>query len=97
MRYSALALAWNAVTGQKSWTPAWRDAAPHEDTWPYVRALVDAFSLEHCLWASDWPYLRAPSRVDYGVQLEFTQALFPDAGERRVLLWETPRHLFGFG
>jgi heterotetrameric sarcosine oxidase beta subunit len=30
MRYSALALAWNAITGNKNWTPAWRDAAPRE-------------------------------------------------------------------
>jgi methylglutamate dehydrogenase subunit A len=30
MRYSALALAWNAVTGQRGWTPAWHDAAPRE-------------------------------------------------------------------
>jgi methylglutamate dehydrogenase subunit A len=30
MRYSALALAWNAVTGQARWKPAWRDAAPRE-------------------------------------------------------------------
>jgi sarcosine oxidase subunit beta len=30
MRYSALALAWNAVTGNRNWTPAWRDAAPRE-------------------------------------------------------------------
>jgi heterotetrameric sarcosine oxidase beta subunit len=28
MRYSALALAWNALTGNRNWTPAWRDAAP---------------------------------------------------------------------
>ena len=30
MRYSALALAWNALTGHTRWTPAWRDAAPRE-------------------------------------------------------------------
>jgi methylglutamate dehydrogenase subunit A len=30
MRYSALALAWNALTGHRGWTPAWRDAAPRE-------------------------------------------------------------------
>src|SRR5215468_11716971 len=30
MRYSALALAWNAVTGQAYWKPAWRDVAPRE-------------------------------------------------------------------
>src|SRR6266540_5041513 len=28
MRYSALSLAWNALTGHRRWTPAWRDAAP---------------------------------------------------------------------
>src|ERR1700676_1823254 len=30
MRYSALSLAWNALTGQKSWSPVWRDAAPRK-------------------------------------------------------------------
>jgi sarcosine oxidase subunit beta len=30
MRYSAAALAWNALTGNRSWTPAWRDAAPRD-------------------------------------------------------------------
>jgi len=30
MRYSALALAWNAVTGQAYWKPAWRAATPRE-------------------------------------------------------------------
>ena len=47
--------------------------------------------LDHCLWASDWPYLRAPARVDYGVLLTLVLALFPDAAERRTLFWETPR------
>src|SRR5260370_6288472 len=28
MRYSLLSLAWNALTGQKNWSPVWRDAAP---------------------------------------------------------------------
>ena len=30
MRYSAFALAWNALTGNRNWTPAWRDAAPRD-------------------------------------------------------------------
>ena len=30
MRYSALSLAWNALTGQTNWSPAWRDAAPRK-------------------------------------------------------------------
>lgn len=28
MRYSALSLAWNALTGHKNWKRAWRDASP---------------------------------------------------------------------
>jgi predicted TIM-barrel fold metal-dependent hydrolase len=73
-----------------------QEAAPYRDTWPFVHALIDAFTLDRCLWASDWPYLRAPSRVDYGVLLALALELFPDAGERRKLMWETPRALFGF-
>ena len=73
-----------------------REPALHEDAWPFVTALVDAFTLDHCLWASDWPYLRAPIRVDYGVVLKLVRTLFPDASDRQKLLWDTPRELFGF-
>ena len=70
--------------------------SPHEDAWPFVEALVEAFTLDHCLWASDWPHLRAPARVDYGVLLNVVRTLFPGASERRKLLWDTPRQLLGF-
>jgi predicted TIM-barrel fold metal-dependent hydrolase len=73
-----------------------RAPALHEDTWPFVRTLVDAYGVERCLWASDWPYLRAERRIDYGVLLQVVLALFPDAATRRKVLWETPRELFGF-
>lgn len=69
---------------------------PFEDTWPFVRALVDAFSLDHCMWASDWPFLRAPRRQDYGPLVELAGLLFPNADDRRALFWDTPRRLFGF-
>jgi predicted TIM-barrel fold metal-dependent hydrolase len=73
-----------------------RQAAPYDDARPFVMALVDGFTLDHCLWGSDWPYLRAPVRVDYGVLLQLVLTLFPDAADRRKLLWDTPRRLFGF-
>jgi predicted TIM-barrel fold metal-dependent hydrolase len=73
-----------------------REPAPHEDTWPFVKALVDAFTLDHCLWASDWPYLRASVHVDYGVLLSLALTLFPAAIDRRKVFWDTPRKLFGF-
>ncbi|HZI82609.1 MAG TPA: amidohydrolase family protein [Casimicrobiaceae bacterium] len=74
-----------------------RQPAPHQDAWPFVAALAEAFTLNHCLWASDWPYLRAPQHVDYGVLLHLALTLFPDSADRRRLMWDTPRELFGFG
>ena len=73
-----------------------RQPAPHEDACRFVAALIDGFTLDHCLWASDWPYLRALAHVDYGVLLQITLTLFPGAADRRKLLWDTPRKLFGF-
>lgn len=70
---------------------------PFEDTWPFLRALVESFGLDRCMWASDWPYLRAPDRQDYGPNLKLAELHFPDPAERRRLLWETPQRLFGFG
>jgi predicted TIM-barrel fold metal-dependent hydrolase len=74
-----------------------RQPYPFEDVYTYVRAIVDAFTLDHCMWASDWPYLRAPQRQDYGPLVELAGALYPDAVDRRKLFWDTPRRLFGFG
>lgn len=69
---------------------------PFPDTLPIVNALVDAFGLKNCMWASDWPYLRAADRQDYGPLMKLVETLFPDAGDRHQLLWETPKRLFGF-
>ena len=73
-----------------------QEPSPHDDVRPFLDALVEAYSLEHCLWASDWPYLRAPARVDYGVQLGVAQRLFPDARERRAFMFDNAQRLFGF-
>ena len=73
-----------------------RAAYPFEDCWPYLRALVEAFSLQRCIWASDWPYLRATERQDYGPLVKLVELVFPDPAHRRALLWETPRRLLAF-
>lgn len=70
---------------------------PFEDTWPYVRALVDAFGPQRLMWASDWPYLRATERQDYGPLVQLAERLFPDPETRQAILWATPARLFGFG
>ena len=73
-----------------------REPSPHADAQPFVDALINAFTLDRCLWASDWPYLRAPVRVDYGVLLALVMRWFPDDAQRRRVLWDTPAELLGF-
>lgn len=70
---------------------------PYADTWPFIQALVDAFTLDACIWGSDWPFLRAPERIDYGTLLKLVEKIFPDATDRRKLFWDTPCRLFNFG
>lgn len=73
-----------------------REFYPYRDTWPYMRALAEAFTLEACVWGSDWPCLRARERVSYEKMLELVETLFPAAEDRHKLLWTTPCKLFGF-
>ena len=70
---------------------------PHRDVWPYVLALVEAYTPQTLVWASDWPFLRAPARIDYGPLLALFEQMLPDADARRAIGWDTPRRLFGFG
>jgi predicted TIM-barrel fold metal-dependent hydrolase len=74
-----------------------RQPYPYLDTRRYVDALIDAFTLDACVWGSDWPFLRATQRLDYGPLLTLVEHLIPDASRRLLLLWDTPRKLFGFG
>ena len=69
---------------------------PHRDAWPYVHALLEAFTPDSLVWASDWPFLRAPARIDYGPLLTLIEQLVADELALRAILWETPMRLFGF-
>lgn len=73
------------------------DAHPYADARPFVAALLDAFTPDGCLWASDWPFLRAAEHVDCGVLLKLFERLVSDPGDRRKVLWDTPRRALGFG
>jgi predicted TIM-barrel fold metal-dependent hydrolase len=72
-------------------------AFPFADTQVYTAALLEAFGPAHCLWASDWPFLKAPSRLDYGPLLQLFAKTVPDQAQRHQILWDTPLKLFGFG
>lgn len=86
--------AWVKLSGYAKFS---EEPYPHHDAEPYVRALVDAFTLDRCMWGSDWPYIRAPYHIDYGMMLRLVERQFPDAGARERLFWHTPAALFGFG
>lgn len=90
---AATGRAYVKLSGVAKITP---DPFPYAGAAPYVAALLAAYSPARCLWASDWPYLRAPARMDYGVLLKHIERVLPDADVRRQVLWETPRQLFRF-
>lgn len=69
---------------------------PFADTWPFAEALLEAFGADHCVWASDWPFLKATKRLDYGPLLQLFGRMVPDEKDRQKILWHTPRRLFGF-
>jgi predicted TIM-barrel fold metal-dependent hydrolase len=73
-----------------------RAGSPYTDTDPYVAALIEAFTLDRCIWGSDWPFLRAKERTDYGALLAALHRVVPDAAGREKLLWTNPSRLFGF-
>ena len=62
-----------------------------------MEALIQAFTPQALVWASDWPFLRAPARLDYGPLRALVAQWLPAAEDRRAVLWDTPRRLFGFG
>lgn len=69
---------------------------PFDDCRPYLDALLDAFTLDACLWASDWPYLRAAHRLDVGPLLRQVERLLPSMADRTRLFWDTPKRWLGF-
>ncbi|MEQ1615600.1 MAG: amidohydrolase family protein [Hyphomicrobiaceae bacterium] len=85
-----------AAVKLSGWQKYSRLPGPHPDAMPFARALIDAFGPDACMWGSDWPFLKATERVDYGPLLTLAAALFPDPTIRRKIMWETPCRLFGF-
>lgn len=69
---------------------------PFVDSRPFLDALLEHFTLRACLWATDWPYLRAPHRLDVGPLLRHIERLLPDPSDRAQLFWDTPKRWLGF-
>ena len=91
-----LAASGRAVVKLSGYIKFSHQASPHADAQPFVQALLRAYTPAALVWASDWPFLRAPSRPDYGSLLALFEHLVPDEAARRAIGSETPRRLFGF-
>ena len=68
---------------------------PFADVRPFIDELVHHFGTRQCVWASDWPYLKAPFRLDYGPMLKVFESQFSKT-ERDDMLWSAPKEHFGF-
>ncbi len=69
---------------------------PYRDTHPFIQALLDAFTLDRCMWGLDWPFLRATERIDYGPLLLLIETILSHETSRTRVMWDTPCSLFGF-
>lgn len=69
---------------------------PYHAADPYVAALIEAFTLERCVWGSDWPFLRAKHRVDHATLLAALQRWLPAPADRQKVLGDNPARVFGF-
>ena len=67
---------------------------PFEDTKGHVEFLVHCFGLSNCMWASDWPYLKASAKLDYGALLKLEERRFT-TDELHQLMWLTPQKVLG--
>lgn len=68
---------------------------PFDDTRAHVERLHQAFGPQRCIWASDWPFLRAPYRLDYGTLLQLAQRWFTPQ-QCQQMMWDAPKQLFGW-
>ena len=69
---------------------------PYPDAQPYIEALLAAYGPDNALWASDWPFLKAPQRLDIGPLLHQLERWLPDVTLRKKVFWETPCRWLGF-
>jgi predicted TIM-barrel fold metal-dependent hydrolase len=72
------------------------DRPSYRDLDPFAAQLLHVFGSDRCVWGSDWPFLRALARVDYGPQLAALNRWVPEAADRERILWTNPSRIFGF-
>lgn len=74
-----------------------RTGAPYEDVDPYIEAVLDAFTIDRCVWGSDWPFTNADTAIDYAHQRACLERWIPDPADRYRVMVTNPAQLFGLG
>ena len=72
------------------------EGPPYRDVDPFMQAAIEAFTLDRCVWGSDWPWVRMDERMDYGPVYACLDRWLPDEKDRQKVLWDNPARLFGF-
>ncbi len=91
----ALGRAGQAVVKLSGFAKFSQKGFPFDDAKPYIEALAHDFSLQRCMWASDWPYLKASPRLDYGPMMALYADLF-SFQECEQIMWHSPKALLQF-
>jgi predicted TIM-barrel fold metal-dependent hydrolase len=74
-----------------------RQPYPFDDIEPFVRAVIDAFTIDRCLWGSAWAFRHTPpGAIDYGRALGAFEHHVTDAAARDAILVKNPARIFGF-
>jgi predicted TIM-barrel fold metal-dependent hydrolase len=74
-----------------------RRAPAYDDLDLFVAEALGSFGVTRCIWGSDWPFLGTTHRPTYDEVLSPIARWLPDPDDRRAVLWDNPRRLFGFG
>ena len=59
-----------------------------------IPLLRDSLGLERLVWGSDWPHTQFETATNYRTVRGELDAWLPDAGDRKIVLLDTPRALF---
>jgi L-fuconolactonase len=71
------------------------EAYPFRDVHPIIRALIDGFGPERCMWGSDFPCEHWLKKASYAQHLAlFTEEMGLSEGEKQAILEETPTRIW---
>jgi len=74
-----------------------RESSTYDDLAPFARAVIEAFSVENCVWGSDWPFINMAQPMRYAVALQAIEHWLDDPDDLERVFWHNPVRLFGFG